>query len=90
MFESSHYAQSVKQKVRTRVEVTLTDGSLMTGEMFVHADQRMLDILNDDRRFVPVESVEGAISCINKSVIAKVSPVAAAVNADEKVVAFGG
>ena len=50
----------------------------------------MLDILNDDRRFVPLESVEGAISCINKSVIAKVSPVAAAVNADEKVVAFGG
>ena len=83
-------SSNVKQKVRTKVEVTLTDGAVMTGEMFVHAEQRMLDILNDDRQFVPLESVEGAISCINKSVIAKVSPVAAAVNADEKVVAFGG
>ena len=85
MFESGQ----VTQKVKTEVELTLTDGSVLGGEMFMHADQRVLDLLNDDRRFVPFETFDGAISVINKSVIAKITPLEQGVRAAKAVVAFG-
>ena len=40
---------NVTQKVKTEVELVLTDGTVLNGEMFMHADQRVLDIVNDDR-----------------------------------------
>ena len=70
MFTATH----VTQKIRTEVELTLTDGSVLAGFFFVHAEQRVLDIVNDDRAFLPFEHVDGQVTVLNKSLIAHIRP----------------
>ena len=79
---------NVTQKVKTEVELVLTDGTVLNGEMFMHADQRVLDLVNDDRKFVPFASFDGPVSVINKVVIARITPIERSVKSDETVVAF--
>ena len=81
-------SNTVTPKVKTEVEVALTDGTVMTGSMFLLASQRVLDIVNDDRRFVPFAASDGPISVINKEVIARITEIEGQVEEDEKVVAF--
>ena len=71
MFASSG---NVTQKVKTEVELVLTDGTVLSGEMFMHAEQRVLDIVNDERQFVPFASFDGPIKVINKAMIAHITP----------------
>ena len=66
---------NVTQKVKTEVELVLTDGTVLSGEMFMHADQRVLDIVNDDLKFVPFASFDGPVKVINKAMIAHITPV---------------
>ncbi len=80
---------NVTQNVKTEVELVLTDGTVLNGEMFAQAAQRVLDIVNDDRKFVPFASFDGPISVINKAMIARITPIEQSVKFDEKVVAFG-
>ena len=42
--------RKVTQKIKTEVELVLTDGTVLNGAMFMHADQRVLDLVNDERR----------------------------------------
>ncbi|MCH9018818.1 MAG: hypothetical protein IIA73_00410 [Proteobacteria bacterium] len=67
-------ATHVTQKTRTEVELTLTDGSVLAGFFFVHAEQRVLDIVNDDRAFLPFEDADGQLTVLNKSMIAHIRP----------------
>ena len=64
----------VTQKIKTEVELVLTDGTVLNGEMFMHADQRVLDIVNDERKFVPFASFDGPVKVINKAMIAHITP----------------
>lgn len=80
---------NVTQKVKTEVELVLTDGTVLNGEMFMHADQRVLDLVNDDRKFVPFASFDGPVSVINKVVIARITPIERSAKSDENVVTFG-
>ena len=79
---------NVTQKVKTEVELVLTDGTVLSGEMFMHAGQRVLDIVNDDRKFVPFANFDGPISVINKAMIAHITPIERTVKSDENVVAL--
>ncbi len=61
------------QGIKTEVELTMTNGTVLHGEMFLCAEQQVLDILNGDRQFLPFEGMDGAVSVINKSAIAKIT-----------------
>jgi DnaJ-domain-containing protein 1 len=55
------------------VEVALTDGSVFHGNIFVHRQARLTDVLNDDRQFLPVQTTDGKYLAIAKSFIRQVT-----------------
>ena len=69
MFISNNDVQGIK----TEVELTLTSGKVLYGEMFLRAEQQVLDILNGDVQFLPFEGMDGALSIINKTSIAQIT-----------------
>ena len=81
-------AGPVTQKSRTEVEIALTDGTVWTGAVFLRGDQRVLDIVNDDRRFVPFATTNGPIRVINKQVIAHITEIGHDAKQDGTVVAL--
>ena len=76
------------QGIKTEVELTLTSGKVLYGEMFLRAEQQVLDILNGDVQFLPFEGMDGALSIINKASIAQITEPQTAAAADRKLVAF--
>ena len=59
------------------VDVCLVDGTQLSGNMFVSAQSRLSDMLNDDRQFVPLQMSDGLTLAIAKAAIKHVSlPVA--------------
>ena len=68
MFE----AQQVRQKVKTEVELLLSDGTELRGHLFVNPQDRLLETLNDDRTFLPIEGYDGGVTVINKSTIHRI------------------
>lgn len=77
------------QGIKTEVEVTMTNGLVLYGEMFLRAEQQVLDILNCEDQFVPFEGMDGAVSVINKTAIAKITQYGKAKSENVKIVAFG-
>jgi hypothetical protein len=71
MFGSS--SGQYKPKAKVPVEVELDDGTLMMGALFVAGTQRLSDLLNDERQFLPFETSEGTVVSLRKSIIARVS-----------------
>jgi hypothetical protein len=67
--------RTIPADVRKAVEMTLTDGTVLTGDMFMLAHQFILDVINDDRRFVPFAAADGTVSVINNEVIARITEV---------------
>ncbi|WP_439817039.1 DUF6812 domain-containing protein [Zavarzinia sp. CC-PAN008] len=61
-------------KDKTDVEVHFTDGTSMRGNFFVEPEQRVIDMLNDSRAFIPFQDMSGAIRLINKTLITNVKP----------------
>ena len=76
------------QDDKTEVELTMTDGSVLYGELFLSPNQQLLDIFNGEAQFFPFEGMDGAISVINKAAVAKITQYNNAMD-DEKLVAFG-
>ena len=54
-------------------EILLADGSTVLGTVFQPNQGRLTDVLNDDRKFLPVQMAEGNFVAIAKSAIQKVS-----------------
>ena len=77
MYESEHKIS----KVKLEVEVVLNDGTRQLGSLFIHQMQRISDLLNDPREFLPVQSPEGLIVHLRKSTIARVTEMDQAVEA---------
>ena len=61
------------QKTATLVEISLADGSMMLGKLFVSPQARLTDLLNDDRTFLPIESTDGIFVALAKTAIKKVT-----------------
>ncbi len=76
------------QGIKTEVELTMTDGSVIYGEMYLCAEQQVLDILNGDRQFLPFEGLDGNVSVINKTAIAKIIQYDKRAASEEKLLAF--
>ena len=70
------YSSSVvKQKLMAEVEVTLTEGTVLQGNFFLNPQERIIDMLNDDRSFLPFSDSDGVVTVIAKAAITKIRPV---------------
>lgn len=59
-------------KYRIPVRITFADGSTVLGTVFVRQGQRVLDLLCDDRPFLPVSTTSGTV-LLNKSHIRQIN-----------------
>jgi DnaJ-domain-containing protein 1 len=67
-------SDSKLQKIKLAVEMEIEGAQRMLGSVFVSHQQRLPDLLNDDRAFLPFETSEGLIKIIRKSTIRCVTP----------------
>ena len=63
------------QKQKVEVKVELDDGTTMLASLFLRQDQRVSDLLNDDRRFLPLQTSDGIITNVRKAAIYRVTPI---------------
>jgi hypothetical protein len=75
MFETSG---PKKTRNKFAVEVELDDGNSQILFMFVSPGNRVIDMLNDDRAFLPFETGDGSIAIYKKTAIRRLSPMFAA------------
>ena len=64
----------VKQKMKAEVEVTLSDGTVIRGNFFLNPQERIIDMLNDDRGFLPFADSSGVVTVVAKAAIASIRP----------------
>jgi len=62
-------------KKKLLVELELDSGTIMNGYLFVGQTQRLSDLMNDDRTFLPFEDMDGAITIFTKGMARRVKPV---------------
>ena len=74
MFESANK----KARNKYAVEVELDDGHVHILFIFVAPGARVIDMLNDERDFIPFETSEGSIVIYKKQAIKRLSPLFAA------------
>lgn len=61
-------------KVREYAQIKLTDGTVLTGYVFVEATSRIQDVLNGATQFIPFVDEDDAILLLNKSSIVQLKP----------------
>ena len=61
-------------KINVEIEVHLDDGSLFLGMVSVRQDQRVSELMNDERQFLPIQMPEGNVVILRKTAIFKVVP----------------
>ncbi len=71
MYSSSNL---VKQKLMAEVEVFMSDGSVLRGNFFLNPQERIVDMLNDDREFLPFSNENDTVTVIAKSAISSIRP----------------
>src|SRR5882672_1174029 len=74
MFDSSLR----KARNKYAVEVELDDGRVLILFVFVTPAARVVDMLNDERQFMPFETNDGSVVIYRKSAIRRLSPLFAA------------
>jgi DnaJ like chaperone protein len=67
-----------KARNKYAVEVELDDGKVQTLFVFVAPASRVIDMLNDERSFIPFETSDGTIVIYKKSAIRRLSELFAA------------
>ncbi len=60
---------------RLEVEIITIDGETRKGKVFVTEHQRVVDVLNSDLSFFPIETEREELEIINKSTIDQVKPI---------------
>lgn len=60
------------QKQVVFVDVALSDGSLLSGKLFISSQARVIDTLNDERIFIPFETMDGTTYALAKADIRSV------------------
>ena len=70
MFESEKRVS----KINVEIEVHLDDGSTFLGMVSVRQDQRVSELMNDERQFLPIQMPKGNVDILRKSLIFKVVP----------------
>lgn len=65
-------SQPMTVRVSVRAEVTLLDGTQLTGFLFVEEDSRIQDLLNDNRPFFPFVTENDEVYILNKQTVTRV------------------
>ena len=63
------------RKTEVPVTIVLLDGTAVDCNIFVEDGQRLLELMNDQRNFIPYTNSEGEITIIQKSIIARITPI---------------
>ncbi len=61
-------------KVREYVEITMQDGTVLKGHVFIEATMRIQDLLNDIHHFFPFMDDGEKVHLISKAAVARVRP----------------
>lgn len=61
-------------KVREYAELSLTDGTVLSGYVFVEATARIQDLLNDGAPFMPFIDANETVHLVNKLAIVRIQP----------------
>lgn len=61
-------------KVRVRAEITLSDGTQLSGHVFIEATSRIQDLLNSEQPFFAFVDSNGDLRLINKMSVIQVHP----------------
>jgi hypothetical protein len=61
----------IPTKDKLEVTIVTIDGEKINGSLYVPSHERLVDVMNDDRRFLPFESDDGNFVILNKALIAK-------------------
>ena len=64
-----------REKKEVPVNIVLTDGITLECCIFAAYGQRLLDIMNDERSYIPYTDESGDITIIQKSTIGRITPV---------------
>ena len=56
----------------TSVEISMNDGSSVSGKIWVPIQGRLSDVLNDDRGFFPVECRDGSLIVVAKTAVKQI------------------
>ena len=72
MFDSGYKASQKREKSQVEVELYLDDGSQYLGKFGLGMSERLSDMMNDDRKFLPFATSNGHVIVIRKSTIARV------------------
>lgn len=59
------------QKYEIEVQVELDNGTQLLGSLFIKQMQRISDLLNDQRQFLPFQNSDGTIAYLRKATIVK-------------------
>ena len=70
-----YIATQAKTKLKCEVELTLNDGTTLTGNFWLNAQERVLDVLNDNRAFLPFDDTGGGLTVVAKSSICRMRPI---------------
>ncbi len=62
------------KKDPTEVHVTLDNGTSMRGFFYVTDGQRVAEVMNDDRRFIPFLDAGDSVRLLNKRNVVEVKP----------------
>jgi hypothetical protein len=69
-----------QSKIRTKtnydVELVLKDGTTLSGAVFIGLDERVQELLNDPKPFLPLRLEDNEVLLVNKSAIALCKPLA--------------
>ena len=82
--------EEVVHKVTIEAEINLMDGTALKGCFFVNQGQRLVDLFNDQRTFIPFRDTDGTIQLIRKSTIVRIVPVDQTVRRKKEAPAWFG
>ncbi len=63
------------KKKEVPVNIILTDGTTLEGCVFAADGQRLLDLMNDNRAYIPYTDGDGNVTIIRKSTIVRITPI---------------
>jgi hypothetical protein len=69
---NTHQALAIATR-KVMVEISLSSGASLSGNIYVPDEGRLSDVLNDDRGFLPVECADGSFVAISKHAIERVT-----------------
>lgn len=76
---------NIVKKEKFDVTIQLTTGESVTGTVFLRKHERVIDLMNDDRSFIPVSIDDDLVKVINKTAITEIAIIVEADIEDARV-----